>query len=77
MVRGPRAGLAQLDALDDDQRLVTGRRLLAVRAHLLEMAGQPSAARTAYLAAARRTTSQPEKRYLERHAAALAGPGPG
>jgi len=28
------------------------------------------------LAAARRTTSRPEKRYLERHAAALAGPGP-
>ncbi len=48
-----------------------------MRAHLLEMAGQPAAARDAYLAAARRTTSQPEKRYLERHAAALAERGPG
>ena len=40
-------------------------------------AAKVARARTAYLAAARRTTSQPEKRYLERHAAALAGPGPG
>ena len=76
MVRGPQAGLALLDALDDDQRLATGHRLVAARAHLLEMAGQPAAARDAYLAAARRTTSQPEKRYLERHAAALAERGP-
>lgn len=49
----------------------------AIEDELREYAPQVLAARTAYLAAARRTTSQPEKRYLERHAAALAGPGPG
>ena len=38
-----------------------------VRAHLLELAGEP--ARENYLEAARRTTSVPERRYLEERAA--------
>jgi RNA polymerase sigma factor (sigma-70 family) len=72
MVRGPDAGLRLLESLDDDERLARHHRLPAVRAHLLEMAGQPGPARAAYLAAARRATSGPEKRYLEARAARLA-----
>jgi RNA polymerase sigma factor (sigma-70 family) len=73
MVRGPEAGLRLLASLDDDERLARHHRLPAVRAHLLEMAGQADPARAAYLAAARRTTSAPEKRYLETRAARLPG----
>ena len=39
MVRGPARGLALLDALDDDARIGDHHRLDAVRAHLLERAG--------------------------------------
>ncbi len=39
MVHGPAAGLELLDALDADARLAGHYRLDAVRAHLLEMAG--------------------------------------
>jgi predicted RNA polymerase sigma factor len=46
-------------------------RLAAVRAHLLEMAGERAAARAGYQTAARRTTSLPERRYLESRAARL------
>jgi RNA polymerase sigma factor (sigma-70 family) len=71
MVRGPRAGLELLATLDSDGRLAGHHRLDAVRAHLLELAGDPAAARDAYRAAARRTTSLPEQRYLEGRAAGL------
>ncbi|MGS2615517.1 RNA polymerase sigma factor [Micromonospora sp. LZ34] len=74
MVDGPRAGLALLAPLDSDERTAGHHRLAAVRAHLLELAGEPAAAREAYLAAARATTSRPEQRYLELRAARLAGP---
>jgi predicted RNA polymerase sigma factor len=47
-------------------------RLEAVRAHLLEMAGETAAARAAYRLAAQRTTSLPERRYLEGRASRLA-----
>jgi predicted RNA polymerase sigma factor len=53
MVDGPNAGLALLAALDDDERLAGHHRLAAVRAHLLELAGETGAARTQYLEAAR------------------------
>ena len=46
-------------------------RLDAVRAHLLEMAGDHAAARDGYRRAARGTTSLPEQRYLEARAARL------
>jgi predicted RNA polymerase sigma factor len=69
MVDGPRAGLALLESLDDE--LAASHRLVAVRAHLLELAGDPGAALAAYREAARRTTSLPERRYLEARAAAL------
>ena len=71
MVRGPRAGLDLLATLDDDGRLAGHHRLDAVRAHLLELAGDPAAAREHYRAAARRTTSLPEQRYLEGRAGRL------
>ncbi|MFI5486757.1 RNA polymerase sigma factor [Micromonospora echinaurantiaca] len=74
MVDGPRAGLALLAPLDADERTAGHHRLAAVRAHLLELAGEPAAAREAYRAAARATTSRPEQRYLELRAARLAAP---
>jgi predicted RNA polymerase sigma factor len=66
MVEGPAAGLALLDTL-----ALESHRLDAVRAHLLEMSGDLAAARSAYLAAARRTLSIPEQRYLTDRAARL------
>ena len=74
MVRGPRAGLEMLAPLDADDRLAGHHRLDAVRAHLLEMAGDHDAARARYRTAARRTTSLPEQRYLEARAARLEPP---
>jgi RNA polymerase sigma factor (sigma-70 family) len=71
MASGPDAGLALLDEVADDRRLATHHRVPAVRAHLLERAGRLDEAREAYLEAARRTTSLPERRHLEAKAAAL------
>ncbi|HEY5855060.1 MAG TPA: sigma-70 family RNA polymerase sigma factor [Aldersonia sp.] len=68
MVDGPRAGLGLLDSLDADARLADHHRLAAVRGHLLEMAGDPTAAAAAYRTAAAQTTSAPERRYLEQRA---------
>jgi RNA polymerase sigma factor (sigma-70 family) len=75
MVDGPRAGLAQLEALEQDQRLAGSHRLLAVRAHLLERAGEPQAAIALYRAAAAKTTSTPERNYLLMRAARLSEAG--
>ncbi len=69
MVHGPKAGLTELDALAPE--LTTGHRLDAVRAHLLERAGDPEAARAAYESAAAKTLSLPEQRYLRARAARL------
>ncbi len=63
-VHGPAAGLALLAEAAGDPRLAGSHRVDAVRAHLLEEAGDAAAARGCYLAAARRTTSLPERRYL-------------
>jgi predicted RNA polymerase sigma factor len=76
MVHGPTAGLALLGTLDADQRMAHTHRLDAVRAHLLERAGDPVAARECYLRAARRTASLPEQRYLTLRAARLQHPTP-
>ncbi|OXM59839.1 RNA polymerase sigma factor [Amycolatopsis vastitatis] len=70
-VHGPAAGLALLDALSADERLSASHHLVSVRAHLLEMAGDHDAARTGYQEAARRTTSEPERRHLLTRAARL------
>ncbi len=71
MVDGPRAGLALLGTLDGDDRMAYNHRLDAVRAYLLELAGEPGAARESYLRAARGTASLPEQRYLALQAARL------
>jgi RNA polymerase sigma factor (sigma-70 family) len=71
MVHGPRAGLALLGTLDANERLALTHRLDAVRGHLLELAGDESAAREAYQRAARMTASIPEQRYLAFKAARL------
>jgi RNA polymerase sigma factor (sigma-70 family) len=67
MVQGPAAGLALLEGLD-----VRGsHRLYAVRAHLLERAGDPAAAAQDYTSAAARTANARERDYLIEHAARL------
>ncbi|RLP86817.1 sigma-70 family RNA polymerase sigma factor [Micromonospora sp. CV4] len=77
MVHGPAAGLAALDALADDPQLAGHHRLPAARAHLHEMAGDRARAIADYRAAAGRTSSLPEQRYLMMRAARLAAePGP-
>jgi predicted RNA polymerase sigma factor len=72
MVNGPLAGLAVLGTLDGDERMAHNHRLEAVRAHLLERAGELAAARDSYRKAARMTASIPEQRYLALKAANLA-----
>jgi predicted RNA polymerase sigma factor len=69
MADGPDAGLAVLDAVAE--QLNGHHRLDAVRAHLLEMAGDTQGAIEHYRAAAARTTSLPERRYLTTQAARL------
>jgi RNA polymerase sigma factor (sigma-70 family) len=66
---GPSAGLALLETVDE--RLAGHYRLDAVRAHLLELAGDTEAALEHYRAAARRTTNLAEQRYLATQAARL------
>jgi RNA polymerase sigma factor (sigma-70 family) len=72
MVHGPQAGLELLDTLGDDKRMARHHRLLATRAHLLELAGQPGRAAEVYARAARLSTSTPERRYLTVQARRLA-----
>jgi RNA polymerase sigma factor (sigma-70 family) len=69
MVHGPQAGLDLLASVESDSRTATYHRLAAVRAHMLDMAGDYEAAQHNYLLAAQRTTSLPERRYLELRAA--------
>ena len=71
MVHGPAAGLGLVDALAGDRRLAGHHRLDAVRAHLLERAGDHHAAIAHYRTAASRTTSIPERNYLLTQAARL------
>jgi RNA polymerase sigma factor (sigma-70 family) len=75
-VHGPRAGLALLGTLDTDERMTHTHRLEAVRAHMLEQAGDTTAARDSYLRAAKMTASLPEQRYLQLCAARLHHPTP-
>jgi RNA polymerase sigma factor (sigma-70 family) len=73
MVYGPASGLALLETVND--RLPGHYRLDAVRAHLLEMAGDFPAAALHYRVAAGRTSSIPEQHYLAMRAAQLASIG--
>lgn len=72
MVDGPAAGLELLKPLDADGRMSGHYRLDAVRAHLLDMAGDHERAVAHYRAAAERTMSIPERNYLIIKAARLA-----
>jgi RNA polymerase sigma factor (sigma-70 family) len=71
MTNGPEAGLAALAVIENDKRLTGYHRVELVRAHMLELAGDRTGAAAAYRAAARLTTSLPERRYLEARAAGL------
>ncbi|MDI6100348.1 sigma factor-like helix-turn-helix DNA-binding protein [Actinoplanes sp. NEAU-A12] len=72
--RGPAAGLELLATLDGDERMARHHRLLSVRAHLLEKAGDPAGAYDCYRRAARFTASLAERRYLESRAVRCAAP---
>jgi RNA polymerase sigma factor (sigma-70 family) len=69
MVDGPAAGLRLLTELDG--RLAGHHRLAAVRAHLLEMAGDVDGAIANYRTAAGRTSSLAERTYLMTQASRL------
>ncbi|MFC7620600.1 RNA polymerase sigma factor [Microlunatus sp. GCM10028923] len=71
MVDGPAAGLDLINELDGSGRLGDDHRLSAVRAHLLELAGDHGPARSAYLAAADRAINLPQQRYLRDRARRL------
>jgi len=76
MVQGPDAGLDLLKTLDADERIQGHYRLDAVRAHLHERAGRRDQAISHYRAAAEKTTSIPERNYLNTQAARLAASAP-
>jgi predicted RNA polymerase sigma factor len=71
MVHGATIGLKLLDALEGDARVADHYRLDAVRAHLMELAGDPKRAVKHYRAAAGKTGSLPERNYLLSQAARL------
>ncbi|RZU03488.1 RNA polymerase ECF family sigma subunit [Kribbella rubisoli] len=71
MARGATEGLELLASIETDERIADDHRLSAVRAHLLEMAGDAAGARAAYEEAASRTTSLPQQRYLHARASRL------
>ncbi|TVT53417.1 RNA polymerase sigma factor [Amycolatopsis rhizosphaerae] len=68
---GPQVGLALLSTLDNDRRVAGHHRLLSVRAHLLEKAGNEAGAYEHYRRAAKATASIAEQRYLESRAGRL------
>jgi predicted RNA polymerase sigma factor len=73
MVHGPAKGLELVDALKTDARVANHHRLDAVRAHLLEMAGDRHGAVKHYRVAAGKTGSLPERNYLLMQAVRLSG----
>ena len=75
MVHGPAKGLELLATIGE--RLEGHHRLDAVRAHLLEMAGDSAGAIEHYRRAAERTTNVPERNYLIAQAARLRSAGSG
>ena len=64
MVDGPDAALARLDVAAADPALAGYHRVHAVRAHLMEQAGDRPGARAQYRRAAELTLSVPERAYL-------------
>ncbi|MBV8728280.1 MAG: RNA polymerase sigma factor [Acidobacteriia bacterium] len=71
MVHDPKESLRLLDALREDPRMAGHHRMDAVRAHLLEMAGDPEAAARHYRAAAAKTGNLSERNYLLMQAAQM------
>ncbi|MFZ0216831.1 MAG: DUF6596 domain-containing protein, partial [Candidatus Dormiibacterota bacterium] len=71
MARGANAGLDLLHQLQADDRISDHHRFHAVRAHLLEMAGNRLAARDSYEAAAARAMNLSQQRHLRSRAARL------
>lgn len=69
MVHGADQGLRRLDEVARDERIAGHYRVHAVRAHLLEMAGDDEGAAQEYLAAAAKSASLPEQEYLRLKAA--------
>jgi RNA polymerase sigma-70 factor, ECF subfamily len=64
MVRGPAAGLAEVQALERDGRLAGYRYLPATKAHLLRELGRAAEAEAAYRAALELTENEPEREFL-------------
>jgi predicted RNA polymerase sigma factor len=75
MVHGANVGLKELSNAESDPTLTGHYRVCAVRAHLLEMAGDREGALVQYRRAARLTLSVPERRYLKERATRLARSG--
>ena len=75
MVHGSHQGLALLEKLNSDPRLAGHHRLEAVRAHLLELSGDPVNAIRHFRIAAERTASVPERNFLLGRASKLADRG--
>jgi predicted RNA polymerase sigma factor len=73
MVHGATKGLELLDALKADAHLADHHRMDAVRAHLLELAGDHERAVRYYRTAAGKTGNLPERNYLLTQAARLGG----
>jgi predicted RNA polymerase sigma factor len=71
MVQGPKQGLALVDAIERDARVRGHYRIDAVRAHLLERAGEVASALPYYEVAAEKTASLPERAYLRLKVARL------
>jgi predicted RNA polymerase sigma factor len=71
MTAGPDRGLAELALAESDPALAGHYRTHALRAHLLELTGDPKAACAEYEIAAKQTLSIPEQRYLRARAARL------
>jgi RNA polymerase sigma factor (sigma-70 family) len=76
MVHGATKGLELLNALKDDARVAGHHRMDAVRAHLVELAGDREGAVRHYRAAAGKTASLPERNYLLAQAARLSSEPP-
>ncbi len=71
MVHGAAAGLELLAALERDKKMAGHHRLLATRAHLLELLGDHTAAAEGYRDAARRAVGATERRHLTARAMRL------
>ena len=71
MARGPRAGLAEVDALADDALFRDSHLLPSVRGELLSRLGRTDEARSELSLALERCGNDQERRVLERKLAAL------